>query len=529
MSDGTRDISDKQSLADDEFNDRDSTSHQNISDEDELHVREFNGQQDTAAEPETHNQSLSRTNSILQRVQTGYSFFNEKLQSQRKSVAVKIAIIYLVMSIGVLGIFSIYWGSMYGRFDRIKNLTMLVVIEDTEVNDIPPIFGQQMEAILATGEAKYFGDWHIYNTSTFTEKFGTERSVEAEIQRQIHHQNYWSSIYVKPNATYNFYQSLINGDTSYNATNNTIVSIYETGRDFINMNSWVLPSVEGIEFYWLDLQSNATLPLIDIIQAGEHANVFNNPSTLAVLGQSIGFGYFDQRPWTDPVLVAPSQVGLIYMIIVTFFQFNFFVDVHKEVAQAGLKKTHFMAYRILASIISFFVISLVYSLVTLAMQVDFTKAFGRAGFMVYWMVSFLTMWAVGTANEIAGMLLIIYYPPLLGFWMLFWVIINISPTFTPLALSPKFFRYGYALPIHNSYEATKVIFFDTWRGQLGRNIGILVIWGVVLTAILPFVVKFFGKKMGEKARAAAQEQMKLMAAKKAQEEEIQFEKNKTEA
>ncbi|KAK6202902.1 uncharacterized protein RJT21DRAFT_118977 [Scheffersomyces amazonensis] len=495
-------------------------------DEDDHHVQQFAGEEEIHDNELNH--PLSRTASVIHKVQTGVSFFNDKIKSHRKSLALRFGVIYLVMSVLILGIFSIYWGSMIGRFDRIRNLRMLVVIDEEEMNGVPPIFGDQLRTILATGEAQYYGDWHIYNHTEFINEFGTERSVENEISRQIHHQNYWSSLYVKPQATYNFYQALINGDTTYNATNNSIISIYETGRDFLNMNSYVLPSIEGIEFAWLDLQSNVTLPLIQIIQSGSHANVFNNPSTLAVLGSSIGFGYFDQRVWTDPVIVAPSQVGLIYMIIMTFFQFNFFVDVHKDVLKIGIKRVHFMIYRIISSIVSFLIISLVYSLVSLAAQVDFTKSYGRGGFVVYWMISFLCMWAVGLANEIAGMLLIIYYPPVVGFWMLFWVIINISPTFTPLALSPKFYRYGYGLPIHNAYEATKVILFNTWRGQMGRNVGILIAWCAILTIAMPFVVKFFGKKMGEKAREAMQAQMKEMAAKQQQQEEIQFEKEKSE-
>ncbi|KAK7679140.1 hypothetical protein QCA50_017902 [Cerrena zonata] len=118
------------------------------------------------------------------------------------------------------------------------------------------------------------------------------------------------------------------------------------------------------------------------------------------------------------------------------------------------------------------------------------------------------MWAVGAMNEIMGMLLILVYPPLLGFWMLFWVIINISPTFTPLALSPKFFRYGYALPIHNSYEITKVIFFNTYKGQLGRNYGILVAWVVIETIALVPTVILFGKTMGKRAAQAKAAQAK---------------------
>ncbi|KAG2736112.1 hypothetical protein G9P44_000202 [Scheffersomyces stipitis] len=493
-----------------------SSSTQHQSDLENNRIETYDGANDEEIDSEVEDEEpqghpISRQQSILQRVQTSMSFFNEKLSQKRHRLTYKFGLIYFLMAFFVLGIFSIYWGSMYNRFDRLRNLRMLVVIEDEEVNGISPYIGDEIRAILRDPIAKYHGDWIVFNSSEFQAVADRHNnSIEAEIQRQIHHQRYWASLYVKPNATYNLYQALLTGDTTYNVTNNSVISIYETGRDFLNMNSYVIPSVETIEEMWLDTQAPVMLQIAE--QLPNRTEVLAHPGSLSILASPISLAFFDLRPYTDPVLVAPSQVGLIYMIIVTFFQFNFFADIHQEVAKFGLKKNHYILYRFIASVISFFVLSLFYSLVTLAFQVDFTKAFGKSGFLVYWMISFLTMWAVGSANEIMGMLLIAFYPPMLGFWMLFWVIVNITPTFTPLALSAKFFRYGYGLPIHASYELTKVVFFDTYKGAMGRNFGILIAWIVILTAILPFVVVFFGKTMAKKAKAAAAAQAAAKAA-----------------
>ena len=82
---------------------------------------------------------ISRQSTFLERVQSRYSFFHENLRAQRKELSMKYLKIYLVMAIGCLGVFSIYWGSMYQRETRIKNLKMLVVLEDEEINGIPPL------------------------------------------------------------------------------------------------------------------------------------------------------------------------------------------------------------------------------------------------------------------------------------------------------------------------------------------------------------------------------------------------------
>ena len=129
-----------------------------------------------------------------------------------------------------------------------------------------------------------------------------------------------------------------------------------------------------------------------------------------------------------------------------------------------------------------------FGLVTLAFQVDFAVTFGKSGFLVYWMVTFLTMWSVGLANELAAMLILTIYPPMVGFWLIFWVIINITPTFTPIALLPEFYS---------------VIFFNTYKGLIGRSIGIIIAWVVFLTLMAPIVVVYFGSTMSKKAAAAA--------------------------
>lgn len=72
-----------------------------------------------------------------------------------------------------------------------------------------------------------------------------------------------------------------------------------------------------------------------------------------------------------------------------------------------------------------------------------------------------------------------------------------------MALTNRFYRYGYMMPIHSSAEITKVIFMDLWKGQLGLYYGLLVVWVVINSLLNPFVLKHVGKVMGQRAQAAA--------------------------
>ena len=449
--------------------------------------------------------NLSRRQSILEKVQSRYSFFNQSLRAQRSRLGIKFVLIYVMMGVLTLGIFSIYWGALYKRNDKIKNFHMLVVMGDSEtINGVEPVIGNEMRSLLNTTTAKHYGTWDIrtYNDIRELGLKHNNNSVEQEIERIIHHQKYWSSIYIKPNASYNLYQAIQQGDASYNATNNTIVLIYETGRDFLNMAQYVHPSINAIEKLWLAAQPNVTLALIENMD--NSSDVLSNRISRRLASTPLTFAYYDIIEYTNPVLVAPNQVGLIYMIILTFFQVGFFSDVHLVVELSfNLKRRHYLGYRILSSTLSYFVLSLFFSFVSLAMQIDFRVAFGHAGFLVYWMVCFLTFTAVGLANEIMAMILIVVYPPLVGYWLILWVLVNISPTFAPFELLPGVFKYGYAMPIHASSEISKVILFNTWKGKLGYNFGILVGWVVFQYLTLPFWITWFQKTIGKRKQKAA--------------------------
>ncbi|PVH17781.1 uncharacterized protein CXQ87_000677 [Candidozyma duobushaemuli] len=459
----------------------------------ELDVNEFRGDAD-----ETNH--LERSPSMLQKMQTRLSIFNDKLKEARKKILIKYLLIYALMAFLMLGIFSIYWGTGFEREERYHRLRMLVVIEDVNVvNDTQPVIGNSLRELLESPEARNYGGWLIQNNTEFNESADRHgNSAWEEVMRQVHHQEYWAGVYVRANASNDLKNAILSGDTSYNVSSETVRVYYETGRDMMSMNSYVTPNVQKMSSQFA---ANTSYITTSLMSSEDLSNVFANQNALTVASTPLQFSMEDARPWTDPVLFAPSQVGLIYLIILTFFAFNFFNDVHSTVARLGIKTAQLVLYRALSSIISFFVLSLIYSLVTLAFQVDFEKTFGRSGFLVYWMTNFLTMWAVGAMNEVMAMWCIMIYPPVLGFWMLFWVIINISPTFTPMAILPKFYRYGYGLPVHASYEITKVIFFDTYKGAMGRNYGILIAWDAFATISLIVTFKIFGQKMGGKARA----------------------------
>jgi hypothetical protein len=212
------------------------------------------------------------------------------------------------------------------------------------------------------------------------------------------------------------------------------------------------------------------------------------------------------------VAIPAVSIGLIYLIIVSFFSVGFFTP--RQVTfllprntnhQSRLRFAHFVAWRYLSTLTIYFFLSLSYSLVSLAFQVPFSRSpqhdrhawstsdvmnnanyGGQATFPVYWMLNFMGMTALGLACENAVMFL---EEPWTALWLLFWAITNASTAFYALELAPRFYGWGYFWPLRQVVYASRTLLFGT-RDRLAFNLGILIVWVAVGTIVFPVACWF---------------------------------------
>ncbi|CDR45900.1 CYFA0S20e01530g1_1 [Cyberlindnera fabianii] len=423
--------------------------------------------------------------------------FDPSVSSMRAKVAFGFLKVWILLAMLVIASFSIYWGSLYERREHMHLLKRLVVIQDdVGVDGVSSTIGDEIELLMNTTYLSQ-GDWKIIRgTDEINDFFGEGKNVTEEILKEVHQRKYWTGTQIYTNATLNYY-NFLTGNTE--SPGLALQHIYETGRDPVAMTPYVVTTLKNmtVDFqqkFWSNMSQEMVAKLSD-------------EEKLAVIqSQAITtppeFIYNDYRPFTNYTLIAPIQVGLIYLIILTFFQFNFFAQVH-QILLPHIKIQHYLIYRTIGNHFSYLILSLFLCAVSAIFQIDFTLAFGRAGFVVFWLSTYLTMAAVGGANENMGILLFAHNPPLFNFWLMSFVILNVSPSFSPMALTSRFYRYGYIFPIHHSNEIFKVVFFDLWKGQLGMNYGVIAAWVVVNTILLPFVLKHSAMVMAKKTRAEA--------------------------
>ena len=416
-----------------------------------------------------------------------YGIFAPENRSLMKSFLLKYIVVIIAFWTFILSVWSIYWGSMYHRENRLINLGILVNVE----TDISLPVSQAMYLSTIDPSISTSLSWHFNSNLT-----------EDEIIQLVHDQKYWGAIYVTSNNVSNQLINAFNNGENLN-TSNFVKSYYETGRDPNTMGSTVEPTLYRFQSVFLKYLQSVSYPsILNNLSTNQFANLQNTN----LLSSYPIIEYTNGRP-TTLITIAPLQVGLIYIIIITFFDVMWTTPLYGAIA-SKIYPMHYIILRMVISQISYLFISLAFTTLNAAFQINMNQTW-KGGFGVFWMISYLTMSAVGGANQNVSLILFSTFPPLMGFWMLFFVIINISATFSPIPLCPDFFRFTYAMPIKNAYELLKVVLFDTARLTMGRDFGILIAWGAANLILLPFCMLFFANRMKSKMIKETKKQIQL--------------------
>jgi hypothetical protein len=158
-------------------------------------------------------------------------------------------------------------------------------------------------------------------------------------------------------------------------------------------------------------------------QAAVNPNIYNSlRSTPQAISPAIGFTTYDLRPFSPADSLPAISIGLIYLIIIAFFSFSFYLPHHmKFIMSPGHPPLIFfqwIVWRWLATIVAYFFLSLAYSLISLSFQIPFSKpsgsevdvvspadAYHYGTFVVYWMLNWVGMTALGIACENVAMII----------------------------------------------------------------------------------------------------------------------------
>ena len=364
----------------------------------------------------------------------------------------------------ILAVLSIYWAVFFEVEQRLHHLLVYVVDFDGHApyNTYPPLVGptitRMTQRMLESSEPTLGFD--IRSPSEFN-------NDPIQVRQSIYNFDAWAAIIINPNATALLYSAIATGNTSYDPLG-ACQLIYQDARDDTNWYDFMFPILSA---YMTQAQSmvGQQWAQLALQNASDPAVLSNMQAVPQAINPAIGFSEFNLRPFFPYTGIPAVSIGLIYLIIISFFSFSFYLPIHMQYinpkGHPPLKFYQLIIWRWFATMCAYIFLSLAYSFVSLAFQVNFNHAnpiqsetqvtdmtygnppaYSNGTFPVYWMLNFFGMVALGLACENVAM---VVGAPWMGLWLIFWVITNVSTSFYDIEIAPGFYRWGYAWPLHS--------------------------------------------------------------------------------
>ncbi|WVF69967.1 hypothetical protein IAT40_004752 [Kwoniella sp. CBS 6097] len=386
-----------------------------------------------------------------------YGFFSPEMKMFRQ-LAFKILGGTVVITIIVMWLcLPLYWGSLWKANKYTDKLTVRVI--DRDGGQIGQTVSQ---GLLQQTNLRYF------------ETSPSELPDEIAIEDDIVNEGVWATIVINSGASNNLVTARQNGDASYNSSS-AIGVYYAQARLETATNSYLMPYIQAelgailgqlnarsVNSYLRDNANNVTA--INLLAQA--------PTTVS---QAVWYTIHNLRPYDQPVAQAITLVGLIYMLIFAFVC-TMSNNAVREIIAPFMTTGHYIAYRLIAPLCLYSVISFFFAMVNLPFKIHFGAHFTYGGgFFLWWFTLFLGMSALGLATEF---MITILGPRFVSFFLFPLIISNVSVVSLPHELQPWIFRYGVAMPFYNCSRVIRTIIFDT-KNDIGRNLGILIAWVVV--------------------------------------------------
>lgn len=368
----------------------------------------------------------------------------------------------LILAIFILGVLSLYWACLFRVEQNLKFLRIYVVDFDGQVEpytEISPLLGPLITR--TTEKVSRSPVPHLGYITLPPSHFNNDPAI---VRQRVYDQKAWAAIIVNANATALLQQAIQQGNTSYDPLGACQV-VWVEARDHDTYSSYILPRLNNLQ---TEITSSFGSMWVEMVLKDSNIAAENLQRAPQALNPAIGFSKYSLRPFAPAVVIPAVSVGLIYLIIISFFSFAFFLPIHlRFITPDGhppLKFWQYIIWRWVATVSAYCLLSLAYSLVSLAFQTPFSNhtapdtdvannpnAYGKGTFLIYWMINFVGMIALGLACENVAMTV---GQPWVALWLIFWVISNVSTSFYPIELAPRFYCWGYAWPLHNGASIT---------------------------------------------------------------------------
>ncbi|KAF9460692.1 hypothetical protein BDZ94DRAFT_1169136 [Collybia nuda] len=391
-------------------------------------------------------------------------FDRNEAASKARYIYTKILFFRTCLIIVVMfAVFSIYWGAL----SSVPARGLQGWIVDFDGGRVGQAITRELSGLSTPAVS-----WKVRSSQDFPH--GTRDLVHAILEEHC-----WIAVATNPGSTLKL-DAALKGviDPPYNASH--AITVY--GIEARNENAFRTLIRPNVEMPLQKVTHDFATQLIRELASNSTDTLSSiNPEMLV---RPIYFTVNNLRPFDIPLATAVTYVGLIYILILSFYVVNSTLLARTA---SGLERrltlSSLIRIRVITPVIIYFVLSCFYSIVTLAFKLPFDRKFGRAGFVVFWMLSWFGMTATGLALETMMTLLTVKY---IQVFLILWMISNVSVCLWPIDALPRVYMYGHAAPFYQISRGVRTIVFNT-KNEVGLNFGILSVWIIISCLSLPLI------------------------------------------
>ncbi|GAA6041975.1 hypothetical protein JCM8097_009126 [Rhodosporidiobolus ruineniae] len=346
------------------------------------------------------------------------SIRDPKLREGRRTTLKILGMYFVLMSVAVWALLSVFWGSTWLLEWYFPNLKVYIYDFDSTATSSPLLGPVVEQSLLATvGQRPYLG---------FLSRSTAGKTLE-DVAQEIIEERAWAAVVINANATTAFQAAvagtggLLGGEWSPEGA----VSIFTSGSRWYQVTlEYLIPFLE--QFLQPALLEASHQAVSSFLSTATPATLGALTSTQqAALASPFSYLSIDLRPIHDNQWAgaAPLEAGYIYYIIfafhVTLFLFFSRMPFQQAMKKKGINLTWvgLCMLRLLPIFVAYTFLSLWYSLINKAFLLPTNgngyASFGQqGGFMIFWILNGLVLGALGLAMEAMITLLTLKFFPL---------------------------------------------------------------------------------------------------------------------
>lgn len=414
-------------------------------------------------------------------------------RGRKKQFGIAVTASFVLLQLLFLTVICYLFGSVFRQSTRLHKLKVLSVDFDGG------IIGQSLQAAYRSVEAPSF-------PGLVTKTTGDYEDV-SEVVEAVRRGDYWAAVYTHTGASERLATALQGGSaaTSYNATD-AITYVWNEIRyatvasGSIKGNLETLIAVSRVAY----TRINGTAALSTLNQS--------DPAAVAAYLNPIQASDINIKHSPQSTKIIYNTIPMVMGIIMQFF----FLMAVNGVASSLQLYSHIPFFQ---NLIVRVCLSFAYTFFGSLCQSAYFWAFKEhwdqpaSVFFLVWMALWLYQHVQFLIFDVATTFIPMAFT---SFFVLSWVIANVTSTIAPFELCPGFYRWAYALPAHETFATLITIWSGGAVNRLYRSLTIMFAWAVVFAPAAFFALKYRCKKAAE---AAAEEEQ----AKREREEDLKKE------